>query len=359
MIVRVNLPSNGVIQNLKFGGQLQIQSYRKEINAMNELFGKNILVTGASGFIGTNLIESLTKLGANVTGVIYRRPPQIENPKVKYIKADLQLNEDCELVCKNIDYVFMCAANSSGAAVMSSAPLTHLTPNVIMNTQMLAAAYKEKVNKFIFVSSNTVYPLTDFAVTEDDVTYDFYGKYHIVGWMKLFSEKMCEMYSWHINNPMRTIVIRPGNLYGPYDKFNRAESKVIAALIRRFSEKENPMVVWGDGSDIKDFLYIDDFIDGMIKATINEKLTGPLNIASGQPVTIRNVVDILKKITENTTEIKFDITKPTMIPIRLISIAKVRNLLDWSPKTSLDEGLDLTYKWYTHYYKDRSPEDIQ
>ena len=158
---------------------------------------------------------------------------------------------------------------------------------------------------------------------------------------------------------MRTIVIRPGNLYGPYDKFNRAESKVIAALVRRFSEKENPMVVWGDGSDIKDFLYIDDFIDGMLKATINEKLTGPLNIASGQPVTIRNVIDILKKITKCTAEIKFDVTKPTMIPVRLISIDKVKNLLDWSPKTSLEDGLDLTYKWYSHYYKNCSPEDKQ
>tara|TARA_B110000971_G_C19999940_1_gene496294 strand:- start:816 stop:1796 length:981 start_codon:yes stop_codon:yes gene_type:complete len=326
---------------------------------MNDLYGKNILVTGASGFIGTNLIESLTKLGANVTGVIHLRPLQIENKIVKYIKADLQLNEDCEKVCKNIDYVFMCAANSSGAAVMSSAPLTHLTPNVVMNAQMLAAAYKEKVTKFIFISSNTVYPLTDFAVKEDDVSYNFYEKYHIVGWMKLFSEKMCDMYNQHINNPMRTIVIRPGNLYGPYDKFAHTESKVIAALVRRFSDNENPISVWGDGSDIKDFLYIQDFIDGIILATVNEKLSGPLNIASGQPVTIRNVIDVLKKITKNTFEINFDITKPTMIPVRLISIEKAINLLDWSPKITLEEGLELTYNWYLDYYKIHSPDDIQ
>jgi GDP-L-fucose synthase len=326
---------------------------------MNDFYGKNVLVSGASGFIGTNLIESLVKLGANVTGVIHSRPLQIKNKNVKYIKADLQINNDCESACKNIDYVFMCAANSSGAAVMSSAPLTHLTPNVVMNAQMLAAAYKEKVNKFIFISSNTVYPLTDFAVNENDVNYNFYEKYHIVGWMKLFSEKMCEMYNEHINNPMRTIIIRPGNLYGPYDKFNRTESKVIAALVRRFCEKENPMVVWGDGSDIKDFLYIQDFIDGMIKASVNEKLTGPLNIASGQPVTIRNVIDILKKITKNKSEINFDITKPTMIPVRMIAIEKVINLIGWSPKTSLEEGLELTCNWYADYYKNYSPEDIK
>jgi GDP-L-fucose synthase len=326
---------------------------------MNEFYGKNILVTGASGFIGTNLIESLTKFGANVTGIVHKRPLQIKNEKVKYIKANLQLNEDCERVCKNIDYVFMCAANSSGASVMTSAPLTHLTPNIVMNAQMLAAAYKENVKKFIFISSNTVYPLTDFAVTEEDVTYKFFDKYHIVGWMKLFSEKMCEMYNDRINNPMRTIIIRPGNLYGPYDKFNRTESKVIAALIRRFYEKENPMVVWGDGGDIKDFLFIQDFIDGMLKATVFENLPGPLNIASGKPVTIKNVIDILKRINKNNSEIKFDTTKPTMIPVRMISIEKVINLIEWYPKTSLEDGLKFTCEWYANYYKNFSPEDIK
>jgi len=326
---------------------------------MNEFYGKNILVTGASGFIGTNLIESLTKFGANVTGIVHKRPLQIKNEKVKYIKANLQLNEDCERVCKNIDYVFMCAANSSGASVMTSAPLTHLTPNIVMNAQMLAAAYKENVKKFIFISSNTVYPLTDFAVTEEDVTYKFFDKYHIVGWMKLFSEKMCEMYNDRINNPMRTIIIRPGNLYGPYDKFNRTESKVIAALIRRFYEKENPMVVWGDGGDIKDFLFIQDFIDGMLKATVFENLHGPLNIASGKPVTIKNVIDILKRINKNNSEIKFDTTKPTMIPVRMISIEKVINLIEWYPKTSLEDGLKFTCEWYANYYKNFSPEDIK
>ena len=86
--------------------------------------------------------------------------------------------------------------------------------------------------------------------------------------MKQFSELMCKMYSQKIKKPMETLIIRPGNLYGPFDKFTLKESKVIAALIRRSLEKENPFNVWGDGSDIKDFLYIDDFIEGMLMACL-------------------------------------------------------------------------------------------
>ena len=167
------------------------------------------------------------------------------------------------MATRKIDYVFMLAANTSGAAVMEKTPLAHLTPNVIMNSQMLAAAYENQVSKFCFISSNTVYPVTDEPVKEEDVNYEFFSKYFIVGWMKLFSEKMSQMYSKHISNPMKTVVIRPGNLYGPHDKFTWTESKVIAALIRKSIERYDPLQVWGDGNDLKDFLYIDDFIDGL------------------------------------------------------------------------------------------------
>ena len=142
-------------------------------------------------------------------------------PDVKYLKADLTNKKDCIKVCSDIDIVYMCAANSSGAAVMEKAPLTHLTPNVVMNSLMLEAAYFNDVKKFIFISSNTVYPVTDYPVEESDTNYNFFEKYHIVGWMKLFSEEMCKMYSTHIKKPMNTLIVRPGNIFGPFDKYNK------------------------------------------------------------------------------------------------------------------------------------------
>ena len=108
---------------------------------------KRILVTGSSGFIGTNLIKKSVKYDVKIIAVIHKKLPQIKFKKVKYMKADLTKKSNCLKVTKNIDYIFMCSANSSGANVMEKQPLTHLTPNVVMNSLMLEAAYYNKVKK--------------------------------------------------------------------------------------------------------------------------------------------------------------------------------------------------------------------
>ena len=312
---------------------------------------KNILVTGGAGFIGVNLTSKLFELGANVRSTYFNKQPAVKYDGVEYVKADLTIALDCEKVCNDIDYVFMCAANSSGAAVIENEPLTHLTPNIIMNAQMLSAAYSKKVKKFVFISSNTVYPVSKNAMVETDVDFSFFEKYYIVGWMKVFSEIMCGMYSDHIKNKMNTLVVRPGNIYGPFDKYGWEESKVIAALVRRFAEKQDPVDVWGDGKDIKDFIYISDFIDGLIEASFAESLVSPVNIASGKEVTINNVIDCLQKITGGTTQINYKSGMPSMIPVRSIDINKAKNNLDWVPKISLTEGLTKTLEWYRNFHK--------
>ena len=324
---------------------------------MNFFSGKKVLVAGAAGFVGSHLTQRLVNSGAIVRGTLHKSPPQLDTNGVEYIKTNLETASDCELATKNIDYVFMCAANSSGAEVMTKTPLVHLTPNVIMNSQMLAASYANHVKKFCFISSNTVYPLTDFAVSEDDVTGDFFEKYFIVGCMKRFSELMCEMYATKISKPMPTLIVRPGNLYGPLDKYKKHESKVIAALIRRACERENPFEVWGDGQDIKDFLYIDDFIDALLETFAKSGDFDVFNIASGVPVTIKEVLKDIIQISQNQDiEVKFDTSKPTMIPIRMIDISKIKKEISWKPKISIYDGLKQTYEWYSETYRDLNPE---
>ncbi len=324
---------------------------------MNFFSGKKVLVTGAAGFVGSHLTQRLVNSGAIVRGTLRKSTPLLEISGVEYINVNLEIASDCELSTKNIDYVFMCAANSSGAEVMTKTPLVHLTPNVIMNSQMLAASYANNVRKFCFISSNTVYPLTDFAVSEGDVTGDFFEKYFIVGWMKRFSELMCEMYATKISKPMPTLIVRPGNLYGPLDKYKKHESKVIAALIRRAYERENPFEVWGDGQDIKDFLYIDDFIDALLETFAKSGDFDVFNIASGMPVTIKEVLKDIIQISQNQDiEVKFDTSKPTMIPIRMIDISKIKKEISWKPKISIYDGLKQTYEWYSETYKDLNPE---
>ena len=324
---------------------------------MDFFSGKKVLVAGAAGFVGTHLTKRLVSSGAIVRGTIHNSNPLLEINGVEYVRTNLETTIDCDLVTKNIDYVFMCAANSSGAEVMTKTPLVHLTPNVIMNSQILAASYANNVKKFCFISSNTVYPLTDFAVSEEDVTGEFFEKYFIVGWMKRFSELMCEMYATKVNKPMPTLIVRPGNLYGPFDKYRKNESKVIAALIRRAFEKENPFEVWGDGEDIKDFLFIDDFIDALLETFPRTSDFDIFNIASGVPITIKEVLKHIIDISNNgVIEVNFDTTKPTMIPKRMIDISKINKLIGWYPKTSITQGLKLTFDWYANTYRDVTPE---
>ena len=322
--------------------------------------GKRIVVAGGSGFVGTHLTAALNNLGAHVRSTFHSNESGQQLESVEYVSADLLNPEDCKRVTSGMDYVFMAAANSSGAAVMDRTPLVHLTPNLIMNAQMLAASYENKVERFCFISSNTVYPLTDFAVKETDANFEYFEKYFIVGWMKRFSEIMCEMYSNNIKLPMQTVTVRPGNLYGPFDKFDKEKSKVIAALIRRAIEKEAPFTVWGDGLDVKDFLYIEDFISGLLLTFEKAESFEPINIASGIPVTIREVLDVILTVTNhNDGPLEYDLTKPTMIPKRMIDVQKVRALTGWEPVTDLASGIKKTVEWYRDYYSMSTPEEIE
>lgn len=321
----------------------------KSVKESNNFFfeNKQVLVAGGAGFVGTNLILKLLEKRVKVRATIHNKNPQLRNSEVKFVKADLTNPDDCKRVVENIDYVFMCAANTSGAAVIEKTPLVHVTPNVIMNSLMLEASYKAGVKKFLFISSNTVYPLTDYPVKEDDVNYTFYEKYFPVGWMKLFTEKMCEMYSTKIKNPITTIVVRPGNIYGPFDHFGLEDSHVIPALIRKVVERNNPLEVWGDGKDIKDFIYVEDLVEGLILAMEKINKFDQVNIGGGERVTIKQILEtILKTDNFKNPEIVFNSSKPTMIPLRLINISKAKRILNFLPKTSLDEGITKTIRWY-------------
>ena len=146
---------------------------------------------------------------------------------------------------------------------------------------------------------------------------------------------------------MKIIIIRPGNLYGPYDKFDPKKSKVIPSLIRKITNRNNPIKIWGDGNDIKDFLYIEDFCNLLIKIINFDTKFDIFNIASGKSITIKQVIKILTK-TENLekNKILYDLSKPTMIPKRLIDISKVKKLFNFKPLISIEDGLKKTLNWY-------------
>ena len=309
----------------------------------------NILVAGGSGFIGTNLVKRLLPIGAKIRATVYKKPPQISDDRVEYLKCDLTRKEDCERAVQGIDYVFMCAANTSGAAVMRSTPLVHVTPNLLMNSQLLEAAYYAKVKKFVWPSSNAAYPPTgDRPVKEEELlTGDPHESQFAVGWMKRYTEVLCRMYSQTLKNPMPTVVLRPSNIYGPYDDFDYETSHVTAALIRKVADRQNPLTVWGTGEDIRDLIYVDDFIDALLLAAEKINTYDPINIGFGKGYSIKEILQILLEIEDcSGIHITFDASKPSTIPIRLIDTTKARKLLDFVPKTDLQEGLRKTIEWY-------------
>ncbi len=311
--------------------------------------GSRALVAGGTGFVGINTINRLLSLGASVRATIHRKDPVILDKRIEYIKCDLTSMEDCRKVVSDIDYVFLCAASTSGAAVIASTPLVHVTPNIIMNSQMLEAAYFARVKKFIWLSSNAAYPPTgDRPVKEEELLDgDPYETYFGVAWMKRYTEILCRMYSEKLKNPMATVVLRPSNIYGPYDDFEFETSHVMAALIRRVVERQNPFTVWGTGDDVRDWIYIDDFMDAMMLAAEKIDTYNPINIGLGKGCTIKEALQIMLEVDGYTdAKIQYDSSKPSMIPIRLIDTAKAEKVLGFKAKTGLREGIKRTIEWY-------------
>jgi len=312
----------------------------------NYFIDKKVLVAGGAGFVGTNLVQKLLELEAKVRAVDIKEL-QIKDERIEYFQADLTQKQNCQKAVEGVEYVFMMAANTSGAQVMEKTPLVHVTPNLIMNSLMLEDSYEAGVKKFLFHSSSTVYPVSDKPCKENDMKYgDFFSKYYFVGWMKQFSEVLCEMYT-RVKNPMKTIVVRPANIYGPYSDFELETSHVIPALIRKVIERHNPIEVWGDGNEVKDFIYVDDLVEGDLLAMEKLESFEPLNIASGRPCSVKEVLEaILKADNYQDAKIVFDSSKPTMIPKRLIDPSRAKKLLGFEAKTSFVQGIKNTVEWY-------------
>lgn len=302
----------------------------------------NILIVGGSGFVGTNILKQINYTKYNVYATRNKSKKYLKRNKIKYFKGNLKNLKFCEKITNSIDIVIMCAAVSSGAMIIQNNPMFHVDDNILMNQNILKASVKNKVKKFVFLSSNTVYPLSKKSMKESDMNYDLFYKYFNVGWMKIFSEKLCEMYK----NKMIINIIRPANLYGPYDKFDPIRSKVVPALIRKF-ERQNTIEVWGSGKDVKDFLFIEDFVFNLLMVVEKVNKFSILNICSSNSISLIKILDILKKIYEpKQKKIIFNKGKPSMIPYRKISNKKIKSLIKFKILNSLEDGIAKTVKWY-------------
>ena len=311
-----------------------------------------ILVTGASGFIGSRLLKSLYEQGyTNLKATANSRglKNDFEGSKnIEFVKGTLRNDGFCKELTREIDVIFHCAANTSNALDTKFNPLLHVTPNIEMNVNLMEQAWIREVKKFIFISSNTTYPdMGDIPCTEDMEiqTSSIVPVYKAVGWMKRYCETLCDFFSNQIHNPMQCIIIRPSNAFGPNDKYDYEKCHVTPANIRKVADNLNPIPVWGDGSEVRDVIHVDDMVSGFICVAENVHKHDVYNVSYGEGYTVNHVLDTIKEIEGNTNPIEYVNNKAPMIPVRLLDNTKLK-ALGWKPKYDLRSGLTDALKWY-------------
>jgi len=309
-----------------------------------------ILITGGSGLVGQNLTNRLIKEGYTKIRVnLHKRPVRENYEIVDYTYYDLQTYEGCLKATEGIDVVFHAAAQTSNAVDTVVDPLAHVTPNVSMNNFLIDSAYRNKVQHYIFISSNTVYPPKgDEPVVETDFMFsEIYPVYFAVGWMKRYAELQCELYGKYLPEKMKCTVIRPANLFGPHDKYDFNKCHVTPATIRKVADRMDPIPVWGDGSELRDLLYVEDFVEAL--QIVMEKETEMFqvyNVGSNEVYSVNDVLEKMKLVADYNAPTEYIQGKPSMIPTRRIDSNKIKNKLNWEAKTNIIDGLRLTYNWY-------------
>lgn len=312
---------------------------------------KSFFITGAAGFVGTNIIRRLLALNEDlrIIATYHHTFPRLYSPKITYIQLDLRIPHVCDPYLKNIDYVIMAAGYVGGASLIQNSPESFLTDSTLITLNVLSSLQNSK--KVLFISSSMVYPESKHPLKETDAFQGepFY-KYFSGGWGKRIGEIVCKQYAYRINNPIKLSIIRIDNIYGPYDNFSTTSSHVVASLIRKAVNKQNPFEIWGTGEESKDFLYIDDLIDGIFLALLKDSPLEVYNIASGKNISINNLAKIILNKCNFYPEINYNQNKPSTILFRSISIEKAKKELGFFPKTSLQEGISNTLCWYKKHF---------
>ena len=209
------------------------------------------------------------------------------------------------------------------------------------NINLASAAYENDVPGYLFASSVAVYKPAEILYEDDVWTTQPSKNDWFAGWAKRMGELQLEAYKLQYN--WNTAIVRPSNVYGPHDNFNPKTSLFMASVIRKFADKQDPIIVWGDGSQVRDFIYAEDAARGMLLAA--EKGAGPVNLCSGNPTSIKEVIEILARNSDYKPMIVYDTSKPAGDPKRLLDVSRLKDL-GFKPKTTLEEGIAKTTKWY-------------
>ena len=297
--------------------------------------GKRVLVTGGAGFIGTRVVEALRARGVPDDAISV---PRSRN-------CDLRSLDSCRDAVRERDVVIHLAATTGGIAYSRAHPASQYRDCTLINLNLLEAARGAEVGKFVSLGNLLAYPaaasspLREQSLDDGPVAETHLG----IGLAKREMVALSRMYFNEYG--MSVVSILAANAYGPCDRFEGAESHVIPSTIAKCFRDED-LVVWGDGTPTRDFLYVEDIAEGILLAA--ERLEAPahVNLASGKEVSIAELVNLIVARTGFRRRVVFDASKGSGDPRRVASTELATKLIGFAPRVPLSEGLDRTIDWY-------------
>jgi GDP-L-fucose synthase len=314
---------------------------------------RRVCVTGGAGFLGSYVLEKLRERGAKEIFV-----PRIEEYDLIQPEVVKRMIADARP-----DIVIHLAANVGGIGANRARPAEFFYDNLMMGAQLIHESWKMGVEKFVAIGTVCAYPkFTPVPFNEKDLWKGYpeetNAPYGLAKKMMLVqSQAYRQQYDFN------SIFLIPVNLYGPRDNFNLETSHVIPALIRKCLEAreqgEAEVVVWGDGTPTREFLYAEDAAEGIILATERYDASEPVNLGSGREISIRDLVELIARLTGFDGRLVWDTTKPNGQPRRALDIARAKELFDFRARMPFEEGLRLTIEWYRqHRQQEESKEKI-
>lgn len=305
-----------------------------------------ILVTGATGLIGRELVDRLLAQGAKLR-TTSRRPPPPAFPldRVEHRVGDLTDRCFAEQVMDGIEGLFHLAGRRGSIGIQRTRAATMLGENLRICLNVLDAARRAGVGRILYTSTVTIYPpmeiyREDLAWSGDPHPGDQYA-----AWAKRMAEKFIEAQEIEYGFA-NTAIVRLVNTFGPHDNFDPQTALVVPALIARAASGEDPLVVWGDGSAVRDFLYVSDAVDGILLAFEKAVGKGAINLGSGRGHSIREVAAAVIKATGYRGKLAWDTSKPAGEPRKVADIARARQILGFAPKLDLETAIARTVAWY-------------
>lgn len=296
-----------------------------------------IYVAGHRGMVGSAIVRTLKNKG--YANIITRTSKEL----------DLRRQIDVEefFAKEKPDYVFLAAAKVGGILANNEAPADFMYDNMILEMNVIHEAYKNKVKKLMFLGSSCIYPRMAPQPMKEDclLTSELEKTNEAYALAKISGLKYCE----YLNRQYSTdfISVMPTNLYGPNDNYHPEHSHVLPALIRRFHEAKeknlSEVVIWGTGTPLREFLYVDDLADACVYLMNTYSGNETVNLGTGKELSIKELAELVKKVVGFKGNITFDITKPDGTPRKLLDVSKLEKL-GWKYKTELEDGIKLSYE---------------